>query len=102
MPDQIGKLKLEYFYFNYKGISNKKIAGILFSAYLNTTKQQTGRPLFPRYYEALRVVLHLPVSLWRTARFFSKAFPEMAHLMKPNGGSNIPDRLICLCELPIV
>mgnify|MGYP001777737032 CR=1 FL=1 len=54
-----------------------------------------SRPLFRSMIQILRVILHFTICFRRIARFFSKAFSEMAHLAKTNAGRNIANRFSC-------
>lgn len=45
-------------------------------------------------YQRLGVVLHFPISLWRTSRFFFETLSKVAYLVKPNSSGNISDEFI--------
>lgn len=54
-----------------------------------------SRPLFRSMIQILRVILHFTICFRRIARFFSKAFSEMAHLAKINADRNNANRFSC-------
>ena len=54
-----------------------------------------SRPLFRSMIQILKVILHFTICFRRIARFFFKAFSEMAHLAKTNAGRNIANRFSC-------